>query len=448
MPIKTIITANIAEAFEPSIEKIASATDREARVQIEHNLCDRTLLWEGDDKIVITPYPIDQGLFEHNRRTLGYENISNLSPHAVNVSLSDAILEDRQLFQQLVDIIRANPGITLSPYCVTEKFLALVETLKKEGLDFIVPERPAKYGDWLVTYLDSKVGSRVEIGKIDNPQIAIPESIPCRTKDEALRVATWFFSRRRSCVLKANFGESGWGLLMLRREQFKNTRQLIKYINHEFESTPIWNDDLILVEELIESQRDSEAYSPSSELLVSDRNTVITYLCNQEIGSNGTFLGVAIGRGIMKEDLATQIREISTRIGNRFRLLGYRGFFDIDFVTSGNGIPYPIETNMRRTGGTHVFDATKFLIGDNWENNCYALSSDDFEYGNINLSTPDILARLHDILYPIQGQREGVVVSIVNRRQPKIGFIIIGEDREKALEIYKKLLNTFGLQNR
>lgn len=446
MQIKTIITANIAEVFETSINKISSPEERDSRILIEHNLCNRSLLWEGDDKVVITPYPIDKDLFEHNRNVLGYRNVSNLFPERVGVSLSKAIIEDPILLQQVIEIIRNNPGINISPYCVTEKFFSLVNLLRKEGLSFIITERPAKQANWLVQYLDSKVGSRIEIGKISNPQIEIPESFPCRTKEEAINVARWFYTHGRSSVIKTNFGESGWGLVMLRKIQFKSMRDLVLYINKEFRKTQIWDNDLILVEEFIEPIEESKTQSPSSELFLSAEKTTITYICNQVLGANGTFFGVAIGKGIMDQELSNRIHCISTNIGNRFRQLGYRGFFDIDFVHSQQGNLYIIETNMRRTGGTHVYDTVKFLIGDKWEQRSYALSNDDFTYGISNLSTSEILTKLSDILYPIQGGKEGILLSIINRRQPHLGFIIIGETRERVLGIHTKLIEKFGLQ--
>jgi hypothetical protein len=50
-----------------------------------------------------------------------------------------------------------------------------------------------------------------------------------------------------------------------------------------------------------------------------------------------------------------------------------------------------------------------------------------------------ILERLKEILFPINGDKRGVVVSIMNKWKPTIGFIIIVESPKEALEMYSKI---------
>ena len=49
---QTLVVANTAEAFLSLIQRYDVATDRERRLQAEHRLGDRALLWGGDGKIV------------------------------------------------------------------------------------------------------------------------------------------------------------------------------------------------------------------------------------------------------------------------------------------------------------------------------------------------------------------------------------------------------------
>jgi len=171
MNYKTIIIANIAEAFEDVLTRVKSQKERTKKVQIEHNLCDRTLLWEGDNKIIITPFAISPLLFENNTKALGLKNCLNLFPQNVDINLSNAIIKDNPLIKKLVSVIKDNPGIRISPYAVTQSFIDLTEYFNKENLDFIVKERPYKNSDWTVQFLDSKIGSRVEIDKIKDENI-------------------------------------------------------------------------------------------------------------------------------------------------------------------------------------------------------------------------------------------------------------------------------------
>ncbi len=447
MEISTIIIANIAEAFENTINKIRISKQKTDRIIIEHNLCDRALLWEGDNKLVITSFPISEEIFARNKKILGFKNVDNLYPKKIGISLSDAIRQDEILLAALCDIIENNPGVRISPYCITEKFTSLVKYLKGRGLKFSVLETPVEESEWLVSYLDSKVGSRIEIGRIKSIHENVPEGIVSRTQEEAIKVAIWFYENNYSCALKANFGESGWGTIFIKKECFRNKREITEYIEKEFEIYSIWRDELILVEEYIVPSKELSSGSPSSELFLSDRSVKITYLCDQVLGNEGDFLGVALGKNLLDDKTINEIRRISLQVGRKFWKLGYRGFFDIDFILSSNNKPYIIETNMRRTGGTHVYDVAKRLLGRSWEKNGFAMSQDNFCYGKKKLSNRQILDKMKEIMYPIKGKKEGVIISIISKWRPTFGFIVVSESKNKVLNIHNKILNIWKIKN-
>ncbi|KKT26782.1 MAG: hypothetical protein UW11_C0006G0048 [Parcubacteria group bacterium GW2011_GWA2_43_9b] len=445
MNYKTIIIANIAEAFEDALMRVKSQKERTKKVQIEHNLCDRTLLWEGDNKIVITPFAISPLLFEHNIKALGFKNCLNLFPKDVNINLSDAIIEDKSLMKRLMSIIKDNPGIRISPYAVTQSFIDLTECFKKENLDFVVEERLYKNSDWTVQFLDSKIGSRVEIDKIKDKNINTPKSVICRNKKEAIDVAEWFYKNNTSCVVKANFGEGGWGTLIFRKEKYKSWSEVLVKIEKEFRSDSIWDDGIIIVEEYITAERGISSGCPSSELFLSSKGPKITYLCDQVVTEAGNFLGVALGKDALNEKVKDKINKASTLVGKRFWELGYRGFFDIDFVLAKkNKIPYIIETNMRRTGGTHVYDSVKAIFGEDWERKCFCISDNQFTYGKNILSVDKILYKLNDVLYPINNKKRGVMLTLINKWKPAFGFVVIGVNKKDAILLYNKMLNKWS----
>ena len=53
---------------------------------------------------------------------------------------------------------------------------------------------------------------------------------------------------------------------------------------------------------------------------------------------------------------------------------------------------------------------------------------------------------MKSILYPINGQGNGVIVSIVDRKQPTFGFIIIEKSREEAIKMHSKILTYWGMK--
>jgi len=259
-----------------------------------------------------------------------------------------------------------------------------------------------------------------------------------------IHVAGWFFENNKSCALKSNFGESGWGTLFIKYNDFKNEEEIIDHIKKEFENDSIWANNLILVEEYIKPNQNNLSGSPSSELFLSSKGVQITYLCDQVLGETGDFLGVAIGKGVLDRKIISEIEIISLAIGKRFWNLGYRGFFDIDFILSDENILYIIETNMRRTGGTHVYDVANSICGKNWKENYFIISQDQFCYGDKGKRKKEIVEKIQEVMYPIKGKAEGVIISILNKKKSTLGFIIIGDSKKKCINFYNKMLNVIN----
>lgn len=434
-----IIFANMAEAMEEITNDI-SGNKKLLKIQEELSLSDRIILWENDNKIVITPKPIPTSLLERNIKNLGFTNIKNIFPCKVAENISREIINNKNIWDKVVKIIKNNPGINLSPYSITNSFLTLINKLSELKLKFNVNEKPCENNEWLISYLDSKIGSRTEINKIKSSAIKTPESFICKNIKEAINIARWFWNSNRSCVLKTNFGESGWGVMILRRKNYKFMEDLSDEILKKFNMDAIWSKHSMLIEEYIDPI-DAEYKFPSAELYLADKDFKVTYICNQIINEDGEFIGITIGRNLMNKSVKSKILKISYQIGKKFWKLGYRGFFDIDFIISRNGTPFPIETNMRRTGGTHVYDVAKTLFGKKWERECYCISNNQFYYGGKVLCSSDILDKLDKVLYPIGSKKEGVIVILVNEYKPAFGFIVISDNKENVMRLYYKMIN-------
>jgi hypothetical protein len=438
--LKNIIIANDAEAFNFIIRGIDDNGKRTAKINKEHFLSNRFLFWERDDKVVITPYPIEKSILAQ-AQFLGYKNVENWYPSKININLSDAIIKDKVLLNNLKKIIKDNPGIILSPYSFTNNFSHLVDLLKEANLKFHVDQQPRKESEWLVDYLGSKVGFRAEMQKLQ--KILQPKFFVAKNKKEITESVIWFFKHKASCVIKANSGEGGWGVIMAHKENYFSEKDLVKKIQHELNKDTIWNKGPFIVEELIPSLKNTGS-SPSVEVFVDDNGFKITYVCNQMISPSGAFLGILMGKVSFKDNADKKINTIGKIIATRYFKLGYRGFFDIDFIVSKNGILYPIETNVRRTGGTHVFDLTRKLFGERWMHKTMVLSVDLFCYGNNSISAEAIQNKISKLIFPMKGEKKGVVVVAVNRDKPYFSFIIFAPTKLEIMRIYKKLTSSWG----
>lgn len=439
-----IIFANMAEAMEEITKDIPLEGKKLSKIQEELSLSDRIILWGDDNKILITSTRISHLLLIKNTKNLGFINVKNIFFKKAT-DLSETIINNKNLWEEIVEIIKDNPGINLSPYSMTGSFLNLINRFKKIKLKFNVYEKPRQNAEWLIRYLDSKIGSRVEIDKIRDKNIHTPQSFICRNKKEAIDIAKWFYKQNISCVIKTNFGESGWGTLMIKKENNISWQDALIKINREFLKDSIWNCSLFLVEEYILSEREISSGCPSAELFLSNKGPQITYICDQIVTMEGNFLGIALGKDIFEKKVEDKINKAAIIVGKRFWELGYRGFFDIDFVLSKkDNTPYIIETNMRRTGGTHVYDAVKTIFGEDWEQKCFCISNNQFTYGNKILSAGKILYKLNEILYPINGKKRGIMLTLVNKWEPAFGFIVIGTNKKDAILLYNEMLDKWS----
>jgi len=441
--IKNIIIANDTEAFAGIIKAIKNPAKRIEKIDKEDFLCGRFLLWENDNKVIITPRKIQEEIIEQIR-LLGQKSIENWFPKKVTTNLSQAICEDRPLFEKLKKAIKQNPKVILSPYCYTSEFSRLVKKLRDIGLRFEVDQQSIDRSSSIVSYLGSKTGFRNELQKINEHAVIIPQPnffIHDRIGKIYDSVGR-FYKGHMSCVIKTNSGEGGWGVLFVQPNKFNTKGKLFTWLGKEFRRDSIWRHGPYLVEEFINSDGGTE-HSPSLEIFIHGNKPLITYACNQVVDRNGRFIGVFMGKDCLNANTENRIRRIGKTIGRRYANLGYRGFFDIDFIVSPEGRPYPIETNVRRTGGTHVFDFVHWFFGPKWYKKIVALSSDSFEYGVKTLSARNILHKIGPLRFPMNNSKEGVIIAAIASTVPVFSYIIIGSNKKRALEIREKLIKIF-----
>lgn len=443
--IATVFIANTAEAFESLLQRTTHTEEGTRRMRHEFALSQRAFFWNGDDKVVITPYPIPEVLVRHNLAVCGFSNVVNFSPQEAAIALSGAIATDDVLMNAIAEYARNNPDMKVSPYAVTVGFLSLIDRMRQMGISSVVDESPLARSVWTVRYLDSKVGFRAEMQKLmaQHPEIQIPEGFVAENQRDAISMAKWFYAQGRSIAVKANYGESGWGLMLLKAEEYADASALRGALERTFASDPVWEDMLIVIEELIEPDTEIAGGSPSSELFVNEEQVVITYHCGQLLDEQGGFFGVELGNETLPDSLRNTLDRIAMIIGQRYQALGYRGFFDIDYVVAKNGTIYVVETNPRRTGGTHVYDLAKHLFGDSWEHDAYFLSHDSFQYSSEPMPVETLLERMRTVFYPIEGQRRGIIITFINPVEPIMGYVAIGGNADDGRGLQQQLFDLF-----
>lgn len=436
----TILIANTAEAFKKVLLEASGTENGKRRIRHELALSQRAFFWAGDNKVVVTPYTIPKILLRHNTKTFGFKNVINLAPKKVEVGLCETIINDTKLWDTLVRTIKANPGVTISPYAVTTDFVKLLHKLKERNLKFRAPELPDSESLWTIAYLDSKSGFRKRVSALSG--VRTPQGFVCKDWIQAIHMGQKFMVQKRSCVIKSNVGESGWGTLILKKELFKNLHDFENFVKAKFAEDTIWNHPPLVVEEFIDPLVSIAGGMPSVEAYIDSTGIKMTYTCGQDINDQGEFLGVSIGDKVLPKQFDKKIRAMTEEIGQSFFKLGYRGSFDVDFVLSKEGTPYAIESNTRRTGGTHAYDIKQLLATRNKRvKGSHILSYDSFLYGADVLSPTAILKKSEKVLYPMSGKSEGIIISFSSIDHPVFGYVVIGRNKKHSEALRAGFLN-------
>jgi hypothetical protein len=395
---------------------------------------DRGLLSLGNSKLVFTSAPVPHAEYLIN---LNYRDTTYMCPANPSPWLSLDILQEPPLLNRLVDYAGPDRTVQLVAYATTPQFLQLVNKLRSEhGLTVLLPESPLPGCDWVRDHIDTKAGFRALAGRwLPNAHEMMPEGYACESVLEAAKVATWFCSQGRACVVKTDGGESGIGLHIFQPGPQANLDNIFQ----QTQADTYLHHDLIIVEEFIQSSR---KLSPSLEVYVPPKGTgepFITYLSNQLFLGVRDFYGLLISRELNNSPWYPPLADSGLRIARELQALGYAGHFDLDTVIDDHDRVYLIELNTRRTAGTHVHEFGYYFFGPNYINDVALLSINKMKTGHIN-QFDELKAAIADLLFPMQGQQQGVIFAVTSiLAASEFGCIIVAATTDEALALHQQL---------
>jgi hypothetical protein len=142
---------------------------------------------------------------------------------------------------------------------------------------------------------------------------------------------------------------------------------------------------------------------------------------------------------VMNDRLMTRIIDMGFFIGEKYAASGNRGYYDVDLAAAKNGNIYVSESNVRRTGGSHVYKTALKLIGKDFLNDSYVLSDNSWKLPkDVKPSFIELMDKLKPVLFN-KKTKEGLVVASANLlKQSQLAYIIFGKNEKHALEIESK----------
>lgn len=187
---------------------------------------------------------------------------------------------------------------------------------------------------------ESKEESHALFGRLapKHPGIRVPERWPAPTRRAAARLIAARARTGARTVVKTAHGAGGSGT----RIATGRVRAL---------SLP---RGPLLVEEYVTG----DGTHPTYDGLVDARGAVHDVgVANMEMGGpdSTAYCGATVGPGAVADRTARRGLRFGHAVGRALAADGYRGWFDVDFVTGDDGLLAPVETNLRLTGPSVAF---------------------------------------------------------------------------------------------
>lgn len=448
-PIRTIIVANNREYFSP-IDPFVPAIEKPEFVESDYDEADMDMMWFGDNKIVLSPRRLDPEFVADVSRLFGFQNVRFIVPQETGAGLSQDVVGDEQSFQAVIDEISRSINPQIIPWGHTTQFQGLLDSISESGVSFRTPETPRPEGLWIPDYLDTKVGSRKFLLEVKQKhpelEIQVPEGFVCDNLEEAIQKIDYFLSQDKGVVFKANLGGSGIGVHIFRKEELTDPEKR-KQIEAKLRGNQLFQKDRVVIEEMIEADFNHHGVDPSVDAMVKEDGSVelqaIDAMVIHHVGQDVGFYGCIGGKDLFNKQQEKQLSEFTLAVGEELSKLGYRGWYDTDYILTPEGNFYTAEVNLRRTSMSYVVDIAKLLFGDDWESQVAVRTNDKFIRENLHgLSYTELKDLLSGLIYPINDEKRGIIITQSMRSKfgrGKFGYLIFGTDQDDTKTIEEEL---------
>jgi hypothetical protein len=440
---KSIYISNISE----DVWQFISAMGEKAKnFEVAENAClsDHELLSISDEKkdFYVSPMTIEPKFLEYFRILFSEDKLEILVPEKHSGEICRDLMADKKLFSKLVENCKGYK-VELSAYSSSEQFWSLISELKNQGLDIETPESPTQQQAWTVNFLGSKSGIR-QITQ-DDEDLLMPNGLICAGIFDSVKIAASKYVNEGGVVIKTNKGHAGAGVLIFRKGDLPNSyEECEKKLSEILKIDEYWLRFPIVVESLIEVGSGIGGGFPNIEMKISGKGGKVDmlYYAGMRVSRQGVFGGMEVGDKVIEEKFLAKIMSSGFDIGERYAKMGYRGYFDVDFIAGKNGQLYITESNLRRTGGTHVYKAALKLLGDDFIDDYVILSHNYYPLpDDKTYSFEDIVKTLTPILFN-KKKKEGVLLASANTlSKGRLAYFVVGKNKSRAAKIEDEMID-------
>lgn len=443
---KVVYLFNLSEDVWPFIQAISDQAERTHEIEENANLADRELFSVSDesDVLFITPKKIEENFLTYYKELLGVKKIDVLVPSQHSGLLSEDVMADKMIFNQLIAAANSAKKLTLLSYSTSFQFLNLVKALRAKGVTVYTPEAPEEQDAWTVNFYGSKSGIR-QLGQqsvADEPDFVMADGLICVNVIDAAKIAARKYLKEDGVVIKTNKGHAGAGVLIFRENELPQEYHACEAaILRVLQRDAYWDRFPIVIESLINVSSAVGGGFPNVEFKIRKSGEIeFLYFCGLRVTKDGVFQGVEMNDDVLNDRIEARVVDMGFYIGEQYASEGYRGYYDVDLVAAKNGEIYVSESNTRRTGGTHVYKTALKLIGKDFMTDSYVFSDNNYKLpGGARPSFAKVLETLKPVLFN-KKTKEGVVICSANLLvQGGLAYIVFGKTEKRSLAIENKM---------
>ena len=403
----SVFISNLSEDVWPFIQTMGNHKTIAYEIAENANLSDRDQFAIDKNTLLITP--------------------KTVAHHSGQICLD--IIKDQKIINQLIEL----KNINLIPYSTTPQFLQLVEFLRSKKVIVNTPESPLPQNAWMINFFGTKSGFRQFVQ--NHPKLLMPMGYITFGVDNAADIAVNLLSRTGGVVLKTDKGHCGAGVLIIKTPISREE------ILTKLKASVYWSKFPIIVEKYIQPNLEIGGGFPNAECYIDESGKArVLYLCGMKVSPEGVFAGIEIGSNVFSQAISQKITQIAKFISQQYALHGYRGYFEFDFIAGLDGKLYLSESNIRRTGGTHVYLTAKKYFGPNFIKRVYTLSENNKPL-NQKYSFSQIQKKLKPILFNPKTKEGLIVVSKNLLSQKKLAYIIFAADSTRAHHLQSRIMS-------
>jgi hypothetical protein len=418
--LRNLVISNVTEFNQNNVRGLYVPSEWEMWRRAGDDLSDMAAFWAGPDKVLLAPPGTDRPWLEDVQDALGW-TIDLVEPPALTGRLLDDTLLSPPTLGRLVDLV--DGGAVIEPWGATIGVLRLDAALYAAGVRTSLPA-PAPESLWTVNYLDSKLALQ-DLGQ-RIADLNVPAALTATSFDHLLGMVRLRVADRRPFAVKGNVGVGGFGMFAAVEPDWNLViAELVEAIGDE----PIFREGPFLIQDWVASPPDE--LRPTYDGIVDRHGHVVDVGVGGMLIDGCTYRGVTVGDTPLADSVVQQARQAGRAVGECASALGYRGWYDVDFVTNKAGKVFATEINARRTSPAHAFDLLTHWNEQDPSIRC--VYADD--HVAVGRGRPQCWEGIRDAIVGTRSSRVRCVATIVrtlSAADPTLGVAIGAGDYEGA----------------